>query len=54
MNTSGVIKLIFLYMVTFIKQKIIDNLKWEKKNKEILKIELIIFTMILLILKVLN
>ena len=51
MNTLSVTKKMF------ITQKIINNnnnIKWEQQNKQILKIELNIFTMILLILKTLN
>ena len=54
MNTSSVIKKMFLYMIMFIKQKVINNIKWKQQNKQILKIELNIFRMILLILKILN
>ena len=37
----------------FIIQKIINNIKWEQQKKLPLKIELIIFTIILLNLKIL-
>ena len=40
----------FLYMIMFIRQKIID-IKWDKSNKLTVKIELIIFTTTLLISK---
>ena len=53
MNTSSVIKKMFLYIIKKI-QKIIYNTKWEKYNKQTLKIELIIFTMTLSISKNLN
>ena len=50
MNTSSVIKKMFLYIIKKI-QKIIYNTKWEKYNKQTLKIELIIFTVTLSISK---
>ena len=53
MNTSSVIKKMFLYIIKKI-QKIIYNTKWEKYKKQTLKIELIIFTMTLSISKNLN
>ena len=30
MNTSSVIKKMFLYMIMFIKQKTINHIKWEQ------------------------
>ena len=29
-NTSSMIKKMFLYMITFIKQKIINHIKWQQ------------------------
>ena len=51
MNISSVIKKMFLNMIMFIKQKIINHIKCEQQNKWILKMELITFTMTRLILK---
>ena len=47
--------LAYVYYVIFdilCKQKIINHIKWEQWNKQILKIELIVFTTIWLILKI--